>query len=204
MNREVTIPIPQPPEIPFANPSRPPPSTAPAPGAPVADDSTVPDIRETGRRVPGPSTLDQLSDLFTGPEEADEDYAQACKAALGEFLAGQDNPIDAAKRRIREARAQGLSYIEAVRHPIDTIKRYLQERIDEHIPRFDVRRYFATLQQSLLDAETPRRREELERFKEKWGERCVEYIYTNHVEPGLQQAYDDLSNSENVNPGDAK
>jgi hypothetical protein len=146
-------------------------------------------------RLPGMS----MEHPFQIEDELEKDYAQRCKEAFGELMSGKDNPVEAAKKKIRELKKQGNSYIDIVRHPFDSAKAWLRAKVDEMVPKAELETYFKVLKEQILKSETQARQEELQRFEEKWGDKCVKEAYTKDFEEQLKQAAD-----EDIDSGDAR
>jgi len=140
-----------------------------------------------------------LDDPFQIEDELEQDYAQRCKEAFGELMSGKDNPVEAAKKKIRELKKQGNSIIDIVRHPFDSAKAWLQAKIDEMIPRADLETYFKVLKEQIRESETKDKQEELKRFEEKWGDKCLQDAYTKDVEEQLEHTA-----NEDTDSGDAQ
>jgi hypothetical protein len=151
-----------------------------ASGAPGAD--TTP-----GRRLPDLLTFE---DPFQLDEEAERDYAEVCKEAAAEFLSGKDNPIQTAKKKIRDLKKQGNSIVDTARHPIEHLKQEVQDYINKKLEKLDYHNYFDTLKEQILKAETKNRQEELKSFEEKKHKKCDESAY-KYFEDRLKEAEHD-------------
>lgn len=167
--------------------TRPPPqaSIRPDPIAQQPDDSASDASRDKPVSLRLPSL--SLDHPFKIEDELEKDYAQRCKEAFGELMSGKDNPVETAKKKIRELKKQGNSIIDTVQHPFDSAKAWLQAKIDEKIPKVEWKTYFKILKEQIRKSETKDKQEELKRFEEKWGDKCVKEAYTKDIEKELKQ-----------------
>lgn len=196
MEQEINSPNIPPPEQWIAEPP-PQSSNRQAVNAQRPDDSggDFPRDKPGSLRLPPGFSLDDPFQLEAEPEQ---DYAQRCKEAFGEYLSGKDNPIETAKKKIRDLKKQGNSLVDIMRHPFDSAKDWLQAKIDEQIGQIDPHNYFKILEEQIRKAETKDHQEELKRFKEKWRDKCIENAYTKDIEEQLKQVLDEPSDSGEV------
>ncbi len=195
MDREINSPNIPPPQQWLAEPPRASQTRTahnePPAGGGDADDSSADNARKL-HLPPGFS----LDDPFRLEAEAEKDYAQVCKQAYGEYLSGKDNPIDAFKTKVRDLKKKGNSIIDIVRHPFDSAKAALQEKIDGQLEKFDPHKYFKILEEQIRKAETKDHQEELERFKKKWRDKCLDNAFDKDIEEKLKHALDHLDGDD--------
>lgn len=162
-------------------------------------ESDLPNSREgePGRRMNWPD-LD-IQEPFAIQDEIEADFDERCKRAIGEYLSGADNPIEQAKKKIRDLKKEGNSQVAAVRdailRPMESLRTWWKEKREEIFAKYYPENWLKTVKEQILKAETPRRQEDLRRFEEKWGDKCAKDIYTKDIEPVLQQVADDLDDA---------
>lgn len=155
------------------------------------DQDNEPDTTNAQHRQPSSRPSDDTSPSpDSALDEAEDDYAVVCDRAFKEYLSGNDDLMEKAKQEVRDLKKARNSLAEAIRHPYATAKRLLQDYIDEHLAQFDPHNYFKILAEQALKSESKERQEDLKRFKEKWGEKCVERTYATAIEQNLTHVFE--------------